>query len=262
MKEIRVVQIFILIKLASGKVFIIIFAPHPRNIQYFNNYLFMEEIIKIAIVEDKHMMIEGYESKFREYPGFEIVLKAHHGRELFEQIDACRPHFVLTDLNMPVVGGETVIRVLKEFYPHIKIIVISGILTSELITELIDTGAHGFVGKNGEHKDVVNAIYKVIKGYISIENDDKDGVINELRNKNQHNSSSNPEAAVKLDDINLEIIKYKLKGWKFDAIGNKVCRAESTVKTRLSKIYELLELSTIDELRRYVKTHNLFDLDE
>ena len=95
-----------------------------------------------------------------------IVAEAYDGMSLMEKVAEVPSDIIITDIRMPEMDGIEATRNLVALYPDINIIGLSMFDEEQLIIEMLDAGAKGYVIKNGEKEQLLKAIYKV-----HIEND-------------------------------------------------------------------------------------------
>ena len=87
----------------------------------------MEEYCRIMIIDDEFIMRQGLKHMVEwEKEGFSIVGEAANGREGLEMIPKLRPHIILCDIVMPGMDGVEFAGILRDKYPEIKLIVLSG----------------------------------------------------------------------------------------------------------------------------------------
>lgn len=126
----------------------------------------MNDTIKIAIAEDHQLMRQGMVSLLREEDHLEIVFDVGNGQELLNELDKTQVDIVLLDLDMPIVSGQQALKVIQKKYPSTLVIIISMFYSDDFISECITTGARGFLPKNSDIEEVINAIDSVFsQGY-------------------------------------------------------------------------------------------------
>lgn len=87
----------------------------------------MKRRIRVFVVEDEAILLRNMEKKIREVSeDFEIAGEAFDGQEALEKIRADCPDIVFTDIRMPVMDGLELVRILREEYPGLTIIIVSG----------------------------------------------------------------------------------------------------------------------------------------
>lgn len=108
----------------------------------------MTTYCKLLVVDDEMLVRQGIMHLLDwEGEGFKIVGEASNGKEALELIEARRPHIVLTDIVMPVMDGEELIRHTKSLYPGIEIIVLSSFSEFEYVRSTFQNGVADYMLK-------------------------------------------------------------------------------------------------------------------
>ncbi len=83
--------------------------------------------LKVLLVDDELTIREGFKKLFHwEEHGCVVVGEASDGIEAINQVDICQPDVIIMDINIPILNGFEVIRILKAKYPTMAFIVVSG----------------------------------------------------------------------------------------------------------------------------------------
>lgn len=120
-------------------------------------------IIKIAVVDDQHLFRTGMSAMLKDYEELNVIIQCSNGKELLQALKRQTPHVVLLDIEMPVMNGVETTEILRQRYPDIKIIILTMYNEEELIYDMINKGAHGFLVKDNTVDEVVDAIYSVLE---------------------------------------------------------------------------------------------------
>lgn len=108
----------------------------------------MEAMCRVLVVEDEYLMQQGIKYLVDwEREGFEIIGSASNGKEALELVESLRPHIVLTDVVMPVMNGVELTAALREDYPEIQVVVISGYSDFEYVRATFQGGAVDYILK-------------------------------------------------------------------------------------------------------------------
>ena len=91
-----------------------------------------------------------------QHPGWKVVGEVSSGDHLLEKVEAVRPDVLLIDWNLPAVKSEDFIPLIKESYPNLVIIVMSG--RPELKMKACSKGADAFVSKTESPDKLLDAI--------------------------------------------------------------------------------------------------------
>lgn len=128
----------------------------------------MEKVINIGLVEDQFLFREGMKAILSSYEEFNVVMESEDGFSVMDKIAASdeKPDVLLVDLSLPKQGdndfdGIAVTDVVVENHPNIKILILSVHDDDAFIAELIERGAHGYLIKDSDPEEVVEAIKAV-----------------------------------------------------------------------------------------------------
>lgn len=123
--------------------------------------------MKVFLVEDEYIVREGIKNNIDwEKNGYDFCGEASDGELAFPMISEKRPDIVITDIRMPFMDGIELSRMIKEEYPEIKIIILSGHEEFEYAKAAIQIGVEEYLLKpiNGnELLQVVNRVAQKIK---------------------------------------------------------------------------------------------------
>jgi len=119
--------------------------------------------IKLVIADDHEIYRDGLKIMLRRQPDIEVIGEAANGRELIALIERTKPDIVLTDIVMPVMDGIDATRLLRQQYPSINIIALSMFDQDNLIIEMLESGAKGYLLKNADKAEIIDAIKSVYK---------------------------------------------------------------------------------------------------
>ena len=121
--------------------------------------------IKIAIADDQKLFRKGITALIKSFEHMEVVFEAENGLELLSLCENFEntPDIILLDLSMPEMNGLDALKVLKEKYPLISIIVLTSHELESFILATIQAGANGYLAKNAEPEEVEKAIREVYK---------------------------------------------------------------------------------------------------
>lgn len=117
--------------------------------------------IRFAVVDDATFMREVIRSIVVSVGGV-CVGEAENGDEAISLIQSTLPDVVFLDMVMPVRNGIETAKILKEIYPHIKIIGCSTIDQQELVVKAIEAGFDTYVLKPFTKEQIINAITEVL----------------------------------------------------------------------------------------------------
>jgi DNA-binding NarL/FixJ family response regulator len=118
-------------------------------------------VIKVAIADDHEIFRDGLKLMLQHAEHIDVVGEAADGKELLQVIKEMNPHVVITDIKMPVMDGVETAKYIKANYPDIKIIALSMYDDEQLILEMLEAGATGYLLKNSDKAEVIEAVQTV-----------------------------------------------------------------------------------------------------
>jgi DNA-binding NarL/FixJ family response regulator len=120
--------------------------------------------IQIILVDDHQLFRSGINFIIGETDDIEIVFEASNGQEFLENLHYFQPDVILMDINMPIIDGVEATRKALEKYPDLKILVLSMFGEVDYYNTMIDLGVKGFILKDIDNEELIEAIRKVNNG--------------------------------------------------------------------------------------------------
>lgn len=127
--------------------------------------------IKVLIVDDHPMVLEGMKSMLAQISFAALVGVAANAYEAMELLKAAMPDIVITDINMPEISGiELALKIRSEF-PGVKVIAMSTFKERSYISQMIQNGAAGYLVKSASREEIEEALLSVYEGklYMSLD---------------------------------------------------------------------------------------------
>jgi DNA-binding NarL/FixJ family response regulator len=120
--------------------------------------------IRVLIVDDHFMVVEGIKSLLQGDPGLELVGAASSGATCLDMVQQHKPEVVLMDINLPDDDGTQLCRKLKTRFPGVFVIGLSTFNKLSVIERMMDNGASGYLLKNASQAELSDAIHQAVKG--------------------------------------------------------------------------------------------------
>lgn len=129
------------------------------------------EKIRIIIVDDHPLVIEGMRAMLAQISFAELLATASNAFDAMEGVKTFQPDIVITDINMPEVSGIELAAKIKAENPAIKIIAMSTFNERSYISQMIQNGADGYLVKSAAKEEIEEAILSVYEGkmYMSVD---------------------------------------------------------------------------------------------
>ena len=118
----------------------------------------------VLLVDDHTLVRAGIRSLIEKFPDFLVVGEASNPDEALISVDAVRPHVIVTDITMGNQSGLNLIRMIKQQYTSIPIVVLSMHASEKLIKETLRLGASAYLLKEAAPEELAIALRAVIRG--------------------------------------------------------------------------------------------------
>jgi DNA-binding NarL/FixJ family response regulator len=119
---------------------------------------------RILIVDDHQMMCDGLHLLLEKYPGAEVVGSCGDSATAFRMSGELRPDLVLMDVDLTDGSGIALTRRIREAYPEVKVLVLTGRLEHNLVTEAKEAGARGYLVKTNASAELLDTIRTLLAG--------------------------------------------------------------------------------------------------
>ena len=200
--------------------------------------------IKVLIVDDHQVILDGFISIFSSIDDIEVVGTAKDGQAALDFLADQDTDIVLLDINMPVLNGvETCKRISRDF-PEIKVIALSMFDQQSYFKRMLQHGALGYLLKDDSAQEIEKGIRQVNGGerYISSQLKDQLANIDFLLGRNNKNLL--PE----ISDRELEVLELLSQGLTDTEIGKKLFISFHTAKTHRKNLLSKLGAKNSAEL--------------
>jgi len=210
----------------------------------------MNDRIKLLIVDDHKIVINGISGVLENTPDISVVSTALHAQDLMDQLASLSPDVIIMDISMPGIDGMDLCKIVKARYPDIKIIGLTTFTQASFIAEMLRNGADGYLFKNTSEPELLEAIRTVYRGerYLSEEVNQK------LIMKAISKSSSEKGFIPKLTRREVEVLQLIIEENTNQEIANKLFLSVSTVEThRMNLCAKLDARNTAGLVRNAIK---------
>lgn len=212
----------------------------------------MSQKINIAIVDDHIPFREGLISLFEKFPELNVLFDAGDGNEVMAKLKHHTPDVILMDLDMKGMDGEETFDLLKQKYPDISVIILTGHFNESFVVRFIKKQVPSILSKTTPTRKIVDAIKAVYtNGHFF------DEAVSLIMSKaisdsaNETDVKDRPELNLNFQEI--QVLRLMCLGYSTKKIADKVRRAERTIDYNRSCIWHKtgIESKSISELILY-----------
>jgi two-component system response regulator DegU len=199
-----------------------------------------DESVKVVLIDDHDLLRRGIRTMLERQGGIEVVGEGSDGSEALNLIEKHLPDIVLIDVIMPNLDGIEATRKIKDRYPHVGVVVLSGHDEEQFVFDALKAGASGYLLKTAELDEVVETVESVAKGAGKIDPKIASRVLKEFR---QYQNDDQSEVYQPLTPREREILKLMSEGLPNKTIASRLSISERTVTTHVANIYAKLHVN-------------------
>ncbi len=114
--------------------------------------------LRILIADDHNLVRRGLKALIESRPGWQVCGEAHTGREAAAKAEQMKPDVVILDISMPGLNGVEAARRIRKSSPNTEILILSVHYSDQLIRDILEAGARGYVMKSDSDRDLIVAV--------------------------------------------------------------------------------------------------------
>jgi two-component system, NarL family, response regulator LiaR len=199
--------------------------------------------IKVAIFEDNVPLREMLFQIINLTEGLSCTGAYPDAMDLEFKIRRSQPEIVLMDIDMPGISGIEAVRIIREKFPEIQIMMQTIFDDNEKVFDSVCAGASGYLLKNSMSEQIVSAIKELKNGGAPMSPGIAKKVIHRFQEQNPY--IKNDE--YKLSDREKEVLTCLMKGMSYKMIAGACFISIDTVKFHIKNIYEKLHVNSKSE---------------
>lgn len=219
------------------------------------------EKIKVLIVDDHQLMIEGLKSLLEDEEVVESVAGANSLEETLIFLENNPIDVIFMDVNMPQISGIEATQKVKEKYPEVKIIALTMHDDISIITKMIKAGASGYVLKRTHMNEVIEALKIVHKNGKYLSMNTQNIIMDNLMSPEDLMEQKEEKKPV-LSSRELEVLKLIAKEYSNEQIGEKLFISERTVEAHRRNIFMKTQTKSLVGLMKYAIKENLVSVNQ
>jgi DNA-binding NarL/FixJ family response regulator len=219
------------------------------------------DVCRIGIVDDHKIVRDGLKLMLLGNPKHLIIFDADTIPHLLELLNHTVPDLLILDLNLPGTGGLEVIDALRARHCDMKILVLSANFDEYSIFTAIEKGVHGYVSKDADSLELLQAIDAVSSGdQFFGETVSKIVCKSFLSHKQNFPETNADQDKPFLTDREIEVLKCFAEGMSYKEIGDILNISPRTVETHKTHIMAKLGLENLSGLIRYAIKNGIISI--
>ena len=207
-------------------------------------------MIRVGIVDDHAIVRSGLRQFLSEHVDLRVTGEASNGREALELVRGGEVDVLLLDISMPDQSGVDALAAIKARFPQLPVLILSGFPEAHYATTLLRQGASGYLNKECDPQEIVNAIRTVARGRRFIS-----PAVAELLAEGV--AGGDRPAHEALSERELQVFLRLAKGETIGHMAESMFLSVKTVSTYRTRVLEKLNLSSNSDLTYYALKNGL-----
>ena len=215
----------------------------------------MKYDISLVIADDHEIFRDGLVLMLSRQPSIKLKGQAEDGKELIALVSEHKPDIVITDIKMPRMDGIEATKYITTHFPSSKIIALSMFNEENLIVDMLEAGAKGYLLKNADKQEILDAIECVYEGNVFYCKHTSSRLASMIVNSKF--SPYRKKEPVVFGDREKEIIKLICLQNTAQEIGDKLFISKRTVEGYRTKLMEKMNVKNTAGVVIYALKHDL-----
>ena len=198
--------------------------------------------IGIVIYEDNIFLRNSISELIKSSPQLNLKGAYENCDDVSLDMETLKPEIVLMDIEMPGTNGLKGLKIIKDKFPHVNVIMLTVFEDNDSVFDAICAGASGYLLKKTSHEKIVESIHDVLNGGAPITSSIARKVLNLFPKAPTHREEIN-----KLAPREQEVLQLLVSGHSYKMIAEKCGITLETVRSHIKRIYEKLQVHSATE---------------
>lgn len=209
-------------------------------------------MINILIIDDHPLVTDGIQMMLKDVDYLFVAGKAKTGAEALTFLETNSPEIILLDISLPDIDGLQLCDKIREKNKQSKILGLTSANDASIITQLLHRGANGYLLKNMERNELLEAIDKVLDGRIYLSKAANEKVLEQFSSVS--NAINSLPALTRREKELLQLLEDGLNG---PQIADKLFISHYTVETHRKNLMQKLNVSSTQQLLKMAREKKL-----
>ena len=200
------------------------------------------EVIKAAVIEDMKDIRDGLTTLINFTEGFRCTGSYRSMEEALARIESDVPDVLLSDIGLPGMSGIQGIRIIKERYPEMQVLMLTVYDDDDRIFDALCAGASGYLLKRTPPAKLLDSIREAMSGGAPVSPEVASRVIKFFRE-----SHSSEREDYDLTPHETRLLKLLTEGYNYQTAAEKLGVSYNTVKFHVRHIFDKLQVHSKSE---------------
>jgi len=215
--------------------------------------------LRILIADDHEVVRRGLRALLEDHEDWEICGEAADGRDAVDKAAHMKPDVVILDIGMPNLNGLDAARQIMRDEPRTMILILTIDESEQVMREVLNAGARGFLLKSDAARDLVAALDSFQRRRTFFTSKLAELVLDGFLN------GRDPSAAPKIPRDRLtprerEVVQLLAEGKSTKEVAGVLGLSVKTAETHRSNVMRKLNLHSVSQLVLYAVRNNLVQI--
>ena len=211
--------------------------------------------LRVLVADDHEIVRHGLVTLIKSHPDWEVCAEVANGRQAVDMVKELKPDVAVLDIGMPVLNGLEATRQILRNDPDVRILILTITDSEQVIRDVLEAGARGFVLKSDAVRDLVTAVEALQHNRTFFTNCASRIVLAGYLGK--AHPSLNGLSSSSLTPREREIIQLLAEGRSSKEVACQLNLSVKTAETHRSNIMRKLDLHSVSELVLYAVKNNI-----
>ena len=215
------------------------------------------KLTRILVADDHSVVRRGVESLLEGHPRWKVCGEAVEGADAIAKAKRLRPDVVIMDITMGPMNGLEATREILKVLPKTKVLVLTMHESEQVVREVLNAGAHGYVLKSDADRDLVDALETIEQGKTFYTSKVSQMVLGAYLHR-QPGAEDEDESGV-LTPRQREVVQLLATGKSNKMVAVMLGISVKTVETHRNTIMHRLKFRSFSDLVRYAVREHIIE---
>jgi len=215
------------------------------------------KLTRILVADDHSVVRRGVQSLLEGHPRWKVCGEAVEGADAIAKAKRLRPDVVIMDITMGPMNGLEATREILKVLPKTKVLVLTMHESEQVVREVLNAGAHGYVLKSDADRDLVDALETIEQGKTFYTSEVSQMVLGAYLHR-QPGAEDEDESGV-LTPRQREVVQLLATGKSNKMVAVMLGISVKTVETHRNTIMHRLKFRSFSDLVRYAVRERIIE---
>ncbi|MBX3106042.1 MAG: response regulator transcription factor [Bacteroidetes bacterium] len=200
--------------------------------------------IRVIIADDNKNILESVQAVLNDSEDIHLVATFGSAKECVENIESLKPDVVLMDIDMPAMTGIDAVKIIRNKFPGLPILMLTGFEDDDKVFNSICAGANGYILKTTTLESLIFQIKEVYSGGAPMTPVIARKMLNAFA---KMQAPQNASEEYKLSKREKDVLELLVKGKSYKMISTQLNISYETVHSHIRRIYQKLHVNSVSE---------------